>query len=226
MARVLLLIAVTLAASACAGATLDATGLEERLETDGLDGALLADPRCRPGVEGWDYVCTFRVGRQIGREKAAFLVGREEIEKSTGVLALDLPLGPAPGSRDAERWTSFVSEANAVCGLRRKRIAELAASTARGRLVARLARAARIQNAELSQLQRLARPPGRERARRFSELLGVESELLSANTRFRRAVVRRDADAARREAGDVEVASRRIDRLARSLGLTRCGQTH
>lgn len=226
MLRSFVLLAAAIAfAAACSRGRLDAEGLEERLEARGLESESVFDARCRPGVRGWHYVCTFRLGRRIAREQAAFMVGPDRIKTSSAPMALDLSVQPAPGSPDLEPWTFFVQSATAICGKRRKEIAALASSQRASGLVQRLALAARIQNVELLQLQALSPPAGAENRRLFSELLAGESDLLSASARFRAAADRGNADAARTAASDLEVSARRLDRIARALHLPQCGQT-
>lgn len=225
MARLLPVLAVALIALACSPGKLASEDLEARLEA----GALVSEPlyaaRCGPGVEGWHYICTFRIGSRLGREKAAFRVGRDRIKDSTGVLALDLPIGPAPGTPEGDAWSAFVENANRICSERRTKIVALPSSPGPKGFLVRFVRARRIQNAELLKLQALPPPPGRERAGLFSNLLEGESNLLSATARFHTAVLRGKGEAAHRAAGDIEVNSRKLDKLARSLGLLRCVQT-
>jgi hypothetical protein len=224
MRRLVCLLAVPLAV-ACSAGKLAADDLEQQLETDGLASQSVFDARCRDGMAGWHYVCTFRLGRKLSREKAAFIVGRERVERATAVMALDLPVGPGPGEPERAAWSEFVSSANAICGERRLKISRLSAARGgRTGFLPRLAAAARIQSEELTQLAALA-PPGVEQARRFDQLLENEQRMIAASARFRAAARRGEVDTARAAAGHVEVTARRLDKLARSLALTRCEQT-
>lgn len=224
--RCLLCVFVVPLAVACSAGKLAAIDLEEQLETNGLNRRSVFDARCRNGVAGWHYVCTFRLGRKLSREKAAFVVGRDSVERATAVMALDLPVGPGPGDADYAAWSGFVRSANAICEQRRLKISRLAPARGGGAdFLARLAAAARIQRVELSQLAALAAPPGAQNARRFDRLLESEGRMVAASARFRTAARRGKGDAARAAAADVEITARRLDKLARSLGLARCEQT-
>lgn len=213
-------------AAACSAGKLAADDLEAQLETNGLGGQSVFDARCRDAIAGWHYVCTFRLGRKVSREKAAFVVGRESVERSTGVLALDLPLGPGPGEPERAAWTAFVKSANAICDQRRLEISSLPRGRGgRGSFRARFAAAARIQSEERARLAALRPPLGAESARQFRNLLEGQRRMVEASARFLAAARRGKVDAARAAAGEVEVAARRLDKLARSLGLIRCQQT-
>lgn len=210
--------------AACAStARLDARGLERKLERSGFADESVADPRCRAGAEGWDFVCTYRRGRDVGRTKAAFLVDGDRIEAATAPLALDLPIGPAPGTANGRAWAAFTRSASRLCVDRRRRIAELPPARTRAQFTARFAAALALQRRTLRRLSDVVPPSGYRQ--KFRAYLDSERRLLAVTTRYHRARVRGDAGAVYTAASDARVAARGVDRAARAVGLTACTQT-
>lgn len=117
----------------------------------------------------------------------------------------------------------FTNAARAICAQRRDRLAHLPRASTRARFLRRIDRAAAVQASALVQLEALFPTPPQEEE--FGRLLTASHSVLAATKAYRRALERRDEEAATRAAGAAEVAARKADRAAHLLGLHVCRET-
>jgi hypothetical protein len=117
----------------------------------------------------------------------------------------------------------FMNAAGAICAQRRDRLAHLPRASTRARFLRRIDRAAAVQASALVQLEALF--PTRAQEAEFGRLLTASHSVLAATKAYRRALERRDEEAATRAAGKAEVAARQADRAAHLLGIEACRET-
>ncbi len=125
-----------------------------------------------------------------------------------------------PGNKQR---ADFMRAARAICTQRRDRLAHLPRASTRARFLKRIDRAAALQSAALVQLEALY--PTSAQEAQFGKLVTASHSVLAATKAYRRALERRDEEAATRAAGNAEVAARQADRAAHLLGLEVCRET-
>jgi hypothetical protein len=210
--NVAVLVAFSVVAAGCGAGSLSAVGAERYLRTEGG----VPEAHCRPGSDGWTYVCTVR--RRTRTFRVGVLVNGKRVAEITELLRMRGPLPPVPGSEAAKRQ-GFLARAGAICSRRATIVAAIPPPRnvyAAYRLMGAYMTAERE---EAATLRRLDTP--KDRAEAVRRLISAADRAIAAAERYRAALLRRERRAVARALAARKQAAADEAQAARELGI-RC----